>query len=210
MRYLFSFVFIVLVIIGISACRSKKTAVSTDLLEDVIRTSCYSIESFSVPSGRLEITFGGQSFSLNGDIYIRPDSIFYFRGRMLIDVVRGAIYNDSFVVVNYLERTCYRGKNEYLQRITGFPVNPESLLMLFTDDKCVENTALRNSRQQFNVDYDGYSQYGEIALPSILNVSAHDGRNPIRIKATFQQILLDRRQQVNISIPSNIKIVELY
>jgi hypothetical protein len=27
-------------------------------------------------------------------------------------------------------------KNEYLQKITGYPVNPQSLMMLFTADRC--------------------------------------------------------------------------
>ena len=209
MKYLFRFFIFALIIIGMNACKSKKKATAVDLLEETVRTSCYDIESFYVPSGRLDLSFGGQSISLNGNIYIRPDSIFYFRGRLLIDVVRGAIYNDSFVVINLLERTCYTGKNEYLERIVGFPVNPESLLMLFTDDKCDANQATKSRRQQFSVAYDDYNQFGQISLPAILNVAAQDGSNQIRIKATFQQILLDNRQQVNITIPSSYKIVVL-
>jgi hypothetical protein len=79
---------------------------------------------------------------LNGSIYIRPDSICFFRGRWLLVEMRGAIYRDSFVVVNYFERICYKGKNDYLQKVTGYPVNPESLMMLFTADRCEE--AYRN------------------------------------------------------------------
>ena len=200
---------LILVLIGMNACRSNKRATAVDSPEDVIREACYSIESFSVPVGRLEITFGGQSFALNGSIYIRPDSIFYFRGRMLIDVVRGAIYRDSFVVINTLERICYRGKNEYLQNITGFPVNPESLMMLFTADQCEANIALHSNRQQISVIYDDYNQYGQFALPTVLDISASDGINRIRVKANFQQIMLNRQEQVNISIPANYRIIDL-
>ena len=203
-------ILIFLVILVANACRSHKKAITVDSSEEIVSAvSCYSIESFYVPTGRLEISTGSQSLSLNGSIYIRPDSIFYFRGRMLIDVVRGAIYNDSFVVVSYLERICYMGKNDYLQRITGFPVNPESLLMLFTDDKCEKNIALRNNRQLFSVVYDNYAQHEQFVLPAVLNISAQDGTNQIRIRANFQQILLNRREPVNINIPSSYRVVVL-
>ena len=200
---------LILVLICMNACRSNKRATAVDSPEKDIRDACYSIESFSVPAGRLEISFGGQSFSLNGSIYIRPDSIFYFRGRLLIDVVRGAIYRDSFVVINYLERTCYRGKNDFLQNITGFPVNPESLMMLFTADQCEANIALHSNRQQLSVIYDDYNQYGQFTLPTVLEISANDGINRIRVKANFQQILLNRQEQVNINIPANYRLIDL-
>jgi len=127
-----------LAVIAITSCRShKKTVVSTPIEETSFYTSCYPIESLFVPSCKLDVSFGNQSLSLNGSIYIRRDSVCYIRGRlMIVEAVRGAIYHDSFIVVNYLQRICYKGKNEYLQKVTGYPVTPESLLMLFTADRC--------------------------------------------------------------------------
>jgi hypothetical protein len=98
--------------------------------------SCYSFETFSAPSCRFEISGGGQSLSLNGSIYVKDDSIVFFRGRMLVELLRGAIYRDSFVVVNYLERVCYTGSNDYLRKQTGFPVNPATIMSLLTADRC--------------------------------------------------------------------------
>ena len=135
---LFFFLTLILMI-GMSACRSNKKATGVERdLEAVFYTSCYPIETLYVPSCKLEITFGNQSFSPNSSIYIRPDSIYYFSGRWLLFEIRGAIYRDTFVVVSYFDRVCYKGNNDYLQKVTGFPVNPESLLMLFTADRCEE------------------------------------------------------------------------
>ena len=250
----FCLIALLFLMIGMSACRSHKkaTAVERDL-ETSFYTSCYPIESLYVPSCKLEISDGNQSFSLNGSIYIRADSICFFRGRMIVEVVRGVIYRDSFVVVNYFpERVCYKGKNDYLQKITGYPVNPESLMMLFTADRCeeacrnkfnftavagktnqllmqgenrnllemnvnandrtIENIALYNSRQRqalFSAIYSGYEQYPQFALPTVIDISANDGRNNIRIKANFQQILFNQPQEVNLVTPSNYKTVIL-
>ena len=135
----FWIVVLLLFIFGMSACRSHKKVPATVSIETEgasFFTSCYPIESLWVPSCKLEITVGRQSFSLNGSIYIRPDSVCYFRGRMVMDVIRGAIYRDTFIVVNYLERVCYKGNNDYLQSVAGYPVTPESLMMLFTADHC--------------------------------------------------------------------------
>ena len=132
---------LLLVIMGITACRLHKKAaapVSVTGEETTFYTSCYPIESLYVPSCKFEINYGNQTLSLNGSIYIRPDSVCFFRGKWLVFEMRGIIYRDSFVVVNYLERVCYKGKNDYLQKVTGFPVNPESLMMLFTADRCEE------------------------------------------------------------------------
>ena len=130
---------LIFLIIGMSACRSQKKvpAVERDL-ETMFYTSCYPIESLFVPSCKLDVSYGGQSVSLNGSIYIQSDSICYIRGRWLLVEMRGIIYRDSFVMVNYFNRICYKGKNDYLQRVTGYPVNPESLMMLFTADRCEE------------------------------------------------------------------------
>ena len=126
--------------IGMNACRShKKTSAPASPVEAAFYTSCYPIESLYVPSCKLEISDGGNSFSLNGSVYIRADSICYFRGRwMMMEAMRGAVYRDSFVVVSYLERICYKGKNDYLKKITGYPVNPETMMLLFTADRCEE------------------------------------------------------------------------
>ena len=137
-NYQLSIVLLIIAITGISACRSHKKITRPDratVEETAFYSSCYPIESFYIPSCKLEISSG---LSLNGSIYIQPDSVCFFRGKWLLFEVRGAIYRDSFVVVSYLERVCYKGKNDYLQKITGYPVNPESLMMLFTADRCEE------------------------------------------------------------------------
>ena len=209
----FKYFFLLLIIIGMGACRSHKKASSSfkgELQEEDFYTSCYPIESLWIPSCKLDLTLDNQSYSLNGSIYIRSDSVCYFRGKMLMIEVRGAIYRDSFLVVNYWERVCYKGRNEYLQRIAGYPVNPESLMMLFTDDKC--EGAFRNSRQRqdiFNVAYSDYVQYPQFTLPTVVDISAIHDNTPIRIKANFQQILFNQPQEVNISVPSRYKVLEL-
>ena len=243
-------VLFVLVIISMSACRSHKKITAIDITEGAWYTSCYPIKSLFVPSCKLEISDGNQSFSLNGSIYIRPDSVCFFRGKVVMEVMRGAVYRDSFVVVNYQERVCYKGKNDYLQKVTGYPVNPESLMLLFTADRCeeayrekfsftvaagsankimmqgtnrnllemninandrtIENIALYNSQQQqplFSATYSSYSPYRQFILPTVFDISAHDGNKPVRIKANFQQILFNQPQPVNISIPSRYRVV---
>jgi len=244
---------LLLVILGMNACRShKKTTALTDSEPEAtaFHTSCYPIESLWVPSCKLEISFGKQSFSLNGSVYIRPDSVCYFRGRMIVDVIRGAIYRDSFIVINYLERVCYQGKNDYLQRFTGYPVNPESLMMLFTADQCQdvwrnrlnffimagrknqilmqgENRSLLemhvdaqnqtiqkitmygNQQQQptFSAVYSEYNPFSQFVLPTVFDISAHLVENPIRIKASFREILFNQPQQVFISVPSKYEVL---
>ena len=99
-----------LLLIGANSCRSYKKAVLIPV-EKLFYTSCYPIESLFVPSCKLEIFDGTISLSLSGSVYIRPDSVCFFRGRLLmIEAIRGAIFHDSFVVVNYIERVCYKGK----------------------------------------------------------------------------------------------------
>ena len=213
----FNLIVLFFLIAGMNACRSHKKTTASDVdldlpspSETAFYTSCYPIESLYVPSCKLEISTGGNSFSLNGSIYIRSDSVCYFRGRwMLIEAMRGAIYRDSFVVVSYLERKCYKGKNDYLQKITGYPVNPETMMLLFTADRCEEAYRNINRQQQplFSVAYSDYKPYPQFVLPTVFDISAHDGTNPIRIKANFQQILLNQPQVVN--IPSNYEVVVL-
>ena len=210
MKSTLKFTVLLFLIIGINACRSQRISSDPERISGAeIHTACYSIENFYVPSCRFEISTGNQSLSLNGSIYINPDSVCFFRGRLLIEVVRGAIYRDSFIVINYLERTCYTGKNEYLQRLTGFPVNPELLLRIFTADRCSENIALNRNYQHFSVNYDGYSEFEQFDLPTVLDISATDGRTSISIKANFQQVLLNQPQEVNISIPASYRIIVL-
>ena len=166
-----------------------------------------------------------------------------------MEAVRGAVYRDSFVVVNYLERVCYKGKNDYLQKIAGYPVNPESLMMLFTADRCeeayrnkfnftavagknnqllmqgenrsllemnvnandgaIENIVVYNNRQRFSATYGGYEQYEQFVLPTVFNISASDGAKNIRIKASFQQILFNQPQKVNVNVPSGYQVTLL-
>jgi hypothetical protein len=243
---------LLLIAIIMDSCRSHQKAI-VPVEGEAFYTSCYPIESISVPSCKMEISDGGQLFSLSGSIYIRPDSICYFRGGKLgIELMRGVIYRDSFMVVNYQDRVCYKGKNEYLQKVAGYPVNPESLMMLFTADRCeetyrnkfnfitatgssnqimmqgknrsllkininptdhtIEDISLYNSQQRqalFSATYGGYNRYPQFALPTIFDISAHDGRNLVRIKANFRQILLNQPQQVNMSISSRYKVMIL-
>jgi len=243
------YLLVFLVIIGMSACRAHKKMPAPVLVETSFYTSCYPIESLYVPSCKLEISDGGKSFSINSSIYIHADSICYFSGKWLFFEIRGAIYRDSFMVVNYLERICYKGKNDYLKKLTGYPVNPESLMMLFTADRCeeayrnkfnfittggnshqllmqgenrnilemninannrtVENIALYNNRQRFSATYSSYEQYSQFVLPTVFDISANDGKQNIRIKANFQQILFNQPQKVNLSVSSRYKVVVL-
>ena len=241
---------LLLAIMGTAGCRSHKkmtAVVPASVHEAAFYTSCYPIESLYVPTCRIDISNGNNSVSPSGSIYIQPDSIFFFRGKWLFFEMRGVIYRDSFLVVDYWNRICYKGKNDYLQRITGYPVNPESLMMLFTADRCeetyrnkfnlisatvssdkilmqgqnrsllemninssnrtIENIVLYNSQQLlFSAAYSGYEQYPQFVLPTFFDISARDGQTPIRIKANFQQILLNQRQQVNIGISSKYKV----
>ena len=250
-HYLIVFLFLIL---GMNACRSHKKTVASDIdpsrSETEFYTSCYPIESLYVPSCKFEISLNGASFPLNGSIYIRSDSICYFRGKLLFEAMRGTIYRDSFVVVNYLDRVCYKGKNDYLQKVTGYPVNPQTLMMLFTADRCeetyrnkfsftilpaakkdqllmqgenrtllemnlnandrtIENIALYNSRQRqalFSATYSDYKPYQQFVLPTVFDITAHDGAKPMRIKAGFQQILFNQRQVVNMVVPEGYRV----
>jgi hypothetical protein len=198
MRLLFIFVLIATMTVG---CRKSKSVTATDITERAeIGSRKLEIGNYHAPSCRLEISIGGQSFSLGGSIYIQPDSVFYFRGRMLIDVVRGAIYQDRFVVVNYLERVYYTGSNTFLQSIAGFPVNPQSLMEIFTDD-----SPELNRLTMFNVVYDNYNQSERFDLPTFISISAQHDTTPIRIRANLGQIVLNQPQQINLNIPSNYR-----
>ncbi len=127
---------LLLTVVMLGACRSHKKAVSGE--PAAVVSSCYSIGSITVPKCDLNITDGGKSYRLTGSIYIKPDSVCYFRGVYgnLMEVTRGVIYRDSFAVINRPERICFKGKNDYLSRFVGYPVTPETLLMLFTADRC--------------------------------------------------------------------------
>jgi len=246
---------LLLITFGMNACRSHKKAQTSARIETegaAFYTSCYPIESLWVPSCKLEITIGPHSYSLNGNIYIRSDSICYFSGKWLLFEIRGAIYRDSFIVVNYFGRVCYQGKNEDLQKITGYPVNPESLMMLFTADRCedawrnklkytiaagsnnrilmqgenrsrlemslntknrtVQEIVMYNSQQRqpvFSATYSSYDPYPQFVLPTVFDISAHVEENPIRIKASFREVLFNQPKQVNIRIPSQYKVITL-
>jgi hypothetical protein len=127
----------ILVIPWLHACRSHKSvAVDASRTEAAVYTSCYPIESITVAKCRLNITDGGKSYQLNGSIHIRPDSVCYFRGVLMVEVFRGVVFRDSFAIINRLERICYKGHNDYLGRMAGYPVNPEVLFRLFTADRC--------------------------------------------------------------------------
>ncbi|MDR0386215.1 MAG: DUF4292 domain-containing protein [Prevotellaceae bacterium] len=121
-------------VLFLHACRSHKTATST--AETDVYASCYPIESITVSKCKLNIAGGNRSYQLNGSLYIDPDSICYFRGTMMVEIIRGVIYRDSFAIINRMERICYRGKTEYLNNYAGITVTPESLFLLFTADRC--------------------------------------------------------------------------
>ena len=213
------------IIICMNACRTHKKT-TADPVEKAFYTSCYPIESLYVPSCKLDVSLGGQSLSLNGSIYIQSDSICYFSGKWLLFEIRGAIYRDSFVVVNYFQREYYRGKNDYLQKVAGYPVTPASLMALFTADRCKENfrniemninagdrtvkdITLNSGGRRFRAVYGEYAQYPQFMLPTVFDISAHDGEKPVRIKANFREILFNQPQEVKISVPSRYKLVIL-
>lgn len=116
------------------ACRSHKTVTST--AETDFYASCYPIESITVSKCKLNITENNKSYRLNADLYIDPDSVCYFRGTLMVEIIRGVIYRDSFAIINRPERICYKGKTEFLSNFAGVTVTPESLFLLFTADKC--------------------------------------------------------------------------
>ncbi|MDR3094539.1 MAG: DUF4292 domain-containing protein [Bacteroidales bacterium] len=118
-------------------CRSGRNAAKTeDIISENAVTSCYSPSSIAVNKCKWNISQEGKSYQLNGNLYIRPDSICFFRGVMLVEVFRGVVKRDSFAVISHLERVCYRGSNNYLSRMCGYPVNPQSLYLLFTANRC--------------------------------------------------------------------------
>jgi hypothetical protein len=126
-----------LTVLVFASCRTGKPVAAKEAVHsESFFTSCYPIGSISAPKCKWEITDGDKSYRMSGSLYIRSDSICYFRAVMLVEIFRGAIEKDSFVILNRLERTCYRGSNQYLSRITGYPVNPVSLQLLFTADAC--------------------------------------------------------------------------
>ncbi|MDR2037023.1 MAG: DUF4292 domain-containing protein [Bacteroidales bacterium] len=123
-----------LLVAVVSACRSKKPVISTGH-EEITGSSCYSMESITARC-KWNITDGNKSYQVSGRIYILPDSVCYFRGEKLVEIFRGVVYKDSFAVISILERTCYKGSNQYLSRMAGYPVTPEIIYMLFTGDRC--------------------------------------------------------------------------
>ena len=194
-------------IVDVAATETTKTDETTRTGETLFYTSCYPIETISIPTCKFDVNLNNRSLTLNGNIYVDADSVCFFRGRFLVEVVRGAIYRDSFVVVNIIDRTCFMGKNDYLEKITGYPVNPQSIMRLLTADKC-EDT-YRKINPLFRVEYGSFNKYPQWELPTIVNISASDGINSIRIRANFQQILFDTKEQMNINIPSSYKVIVL-
>ena len=243
---------ILIVIVGVGSCRTRKPVVAGD--KTAVLSSCYDIAGITVPKCDLTIADGNKSYQLTGSIYIRPDSVCYFRGVYLnmVEVMRGVIYRDSFAVINRQERICFKGKNEYLSRFTGFPVTPETLLMLFTADRCediyknklgfritetdnnkvvmqarngntlemkidddnrtVQSIALHSryrNQTVFGAEYGKYRQHGQLMLPKSFEITATDGKTPVKININFRQILFDQSQKINFSIPSGYKVIVL-
>ncbi|MDR1864268.1 MAG: DUF4292 domain-containing protein [Bacteroidales bacterium] len=126
----------------LAGCRLHKPVTAPDASPSgkAAYTSCYPMESITVSKCRWSISEGGRTHQLNGKIHIRPDSICYFLGTtaMGIEVFRGVVREDSFAMINRPERICYRGSNAYLSRMTGCPVNPRMLYLLFTADCCTQ------------------------------------------------------------------------
>jgi hypothetical protein len=120
----------------LAACRSNRPAVTDAVPVSTWHASCYPVGSITVSKCKWVIVEGQKNYQLNGSIYIRPDSICYFRGTMMVEIFRGVIDKDSFAVINRMDRICYKGSNRYLSRMVGYPVNPEMLYLLFTADRC--------------------------------------------------------------------------
>jgi hypothetical protein len=112
----------------------------------------------------------------------------------------------------------YRNKFNFIPAAGGndrilMQGNNRSLLeMRLNENNHVENIALYNNQQRqatFSASYSDYSQYRQFALPAGFDISAHDGKKPVRIKANFRELLLNQPQKVNISIPSRYEVVVL-
>lgn len=143
MRSIIVFVLCLLILIlhGCQCSRQPKPIDEEHLqFPDYITNECHTLPAFS---SQCKIQFDDLAkkiITLNGSIAILPDSVFVFRANLfgLMEVARGAIYNDHFIMLNIAERTAYCGKNTYLESIFGFPITPKTLMLLFTGDFCEE------------------------------------------------------------------------
>jgi predicted P-loop ATPase/GTPase len=94
--------------------------------------------------------------------------------------------------------------------MTGYPVNPRTLLAMFTDDRCKDIFPNKPvAGKNFNVAYGDYSRFERFEIPTAFDIRASDGKNSIRIKANFEQILFEAPEQINMNVPSNYKIIIL-
>jgi len=78
-----------------------------------------------------------------------------------------------------------------------------------TDNNTVEALTIYNNRQRqpvFKAIYGDYKQFPLFALPTVFDISASDGKNNLRIKANFQEIILNEDALLNLNQPSNYKI----
>jgi hypothetical protein len=123
--------------VALAACHGGKNAVVSQASADSLAT-CYPIRSLTAAKCRWEISEGANSYRLTGSLYLKPDSICYFRGSMMVEVFRGVVKQDSFLLINRVDRICYSGSNSFLSRLLGFPVSPQMLYLLFTADACEE------------------------------------------------------------------------
>jgi hypothetical protein len=195
-----------LTVATLASCRTGKTVATKESVHNKgFFASCYPIGSISIPKCRWDITDGDKSYRMSGSLYIRPDSICYFRGVMLVEIFRGVIEKDSFIVLNRLERICYKGSNQYLSRMTGYPVNPMSLHLLFTADACEQTyrklgfTAVTRPRA---LTLTGDNARVELRMDEnrhIESVSAYPSASTVRY-AGFRDFL-------QFSLPSSLHIV---
>ncbi len=195
-RSSFGRIFCLLIVVAVlsNACRTQKKPTTEEKKDSEFYETCYPAESISFNGCKLNITVGGNSLQLNGSIYARRDSAVFFRGTMLVEVVRGVVYRDSFAVINRLERICYKGSNEYLSRMAGYPVNPESLTMLLTADRCDEayrrmgfKTVSRNDKMMLYTDNIGLEISVNPETQTTQNIISTGNRNQTSFRADYSR-----------------------
>ena len=184
----------ILIIIAclLDSCRTPKSSVTSQTDDTSLYTACYPWESVTFNNCKLNVSLNGKSLQMNGNIYARRDSVIYFRGVMLVEVLRGVIYRDSFAIINRLERICYKGSNDYLQRITGYPVNPDGLMLLLTADRCEATfrqmgfeSAERNNKMMLYSGNMGLEINTNAETQNTESIISAGGRNKTMFRANF-------------------------
>lgn len=95
-----------------------------------------------------------QKISSNGDFYIDRDSSIFFRATLLIELARGIITQDSFSLINRLNRSFYQKSLTEMENITFIPVSPSLLSHLLTASPCIESFFEKSTLQTQKISED--------------------------------------------------------